>query len=107
MDRRPRSQLMIVRQCRQGLERELLRIDKVSVAEPVIGGHDQLLLLLEQDPALHQAVMGKRKPADRRIHLAHRNRLELVQQRKLHPVDIDMELAPDVYYKWPGVLVKA
>ena len=39
MDRRPRSQLMIVRQCRQGLERELLRIDQVSVAQPVIGRH--------------------------------------------------------------------
>src|SRR5216684_8371279 len=51
MDRRPRSQLMIVRQCRQGLERELLRIDQVSVAQPVIGRHDQLLLLLEQDRA--------------------------------------------------------
>src|SRR5258706_1043074 len=31
MDRRPRSQLMIVGQCRQGLERELLWIDQVSV----------------------------------------------------------------------------
>jgi hypothetical protein len=31
MDRRPSSQLMIVGQCRQGLERELLRIDQVSV----------------------------------------------------------------------------
>ena len=31
MDRCPRPQLMIVGQCRQGLERELLRIDEVSV----------------------------------------------------------------------------
>jgi hypothetical protein len=67
MDRRPRSQLMIVRQCRQGLERELLRIDQASVRQPMIGRHDQLLLLLEQDRALHQAVMGKRKSAERRI----------------------------------------
>ena len=31
MNRRPRPQLMIVGQCRQGLEREFLRIDQVSV----------------------------------------------------------------------------
>jgi hypothetical protein len=49
MDRRPGSQLMIVGQCRQGLKRKLLRIDQVSVAQPVIGRHDQLPLLLEQD----------------------------------------------------------
>jgi hypothetical protein len=85
MGRRPRSQLMIVRQCRQGLERELLRIDQASVAEPVTGRHDQLLPLLEQHRALHQAVMGKRQPAERRIDLAYRDRLKLVQQRKLHP----------------------
>src|SRR5258708_31153727 len=106
MDRRPRSQLMIVGQCRQGLERELLRIDQVSVAQPVIGRHDQLLLLLEQDRALHQAVMGKRESAERRIDLAQRNRLKLVQQRKLHPVDIAMELPPEMSDKWQGVLVK-
>jgi hypothetical protein len=72
----------------------------------VIGRHDQLLLLLEQDRALHQAVMGKRKSAERCIDLAQRNRLKLVQQRKLHPVDIDMELAPEMSDKWQGVLVK-
>src|SRR5258707_10893827 len=106
MDRRPRSQLMIVRQCRQGLERELLWIDQVSVAQPVIGRHDQLLLLLEQDRALDQAVMGKRQSAERRVDLAHRNGLKLVQQRKLHPVDIDMELAPEMSDKWQGQLIK-
>lgn len=31
MDRRPRPQLMIVGQCRQGLEREFLRIDQFPV----------------------------------------------------------------------------
>src|SRR5216683_6196709 len=36
MNRCPRPQLMIVGQCRQGLERELLRIDQVSVGQPVI-----------------------------------------------------------------------
>jgi len=35
MDRRPRTQLMVVRQCRQGLKREFLRIDQVSVGQPV------------------------------------------------------------------------
>jgi len=33
----------------------------------VIGRHDQLLLLLEQNSALHRAVMGKRKFAKRCI----------------------------------------
>ena len=97
---------MIVRQCRQGLERELLRIDQVSVAQPVIGRYDQLLLLLEQDRALHQAVMGKRKSAERSIDLAQRNRLKLVQQRKLYPVHIDMELAPEMSDKWQGIFIK-
>src|SRR5882757_8968271 len=70
MDRCPRPQLMIVGQCRQGLEREFLWIDQVSVCQPVIGRHHQLFLLLKQDSALKQAVMGQRKSADRRIYLA-------------------------------------
>jgi hypothetical protein len=66
----------------------------------VIGRHHQFLLLLKQHRALHQAVMGKRKSAERRIHLAHCNRLKLIQQRKLHPLDIDMELAPEMPDEW-------
>ncbi len=50
--------------------------------------------------------MGKRQSAERRIDLAHRNRLKLVEQRKLHPVDIDMELAPEMSDKWQGVFIK-
>src|SRR5271155_2411318 len=50
--------------------------------------------------------MGKRHSAERRIDLAPRNRLELVQQRKLHPIDIDMELAPEMSDKRQGVLIK-
>jgi hypothetical protein len=97
---------MIVGQRRQGLERKLLRIDKVSVGQPVTGRHDQLLFFLEQDRALHQAVMRKGQSAERRIYLAHRNRVKLVQQRKLHPVDIDMELTPEMSDKGQGVLIK-
>jgi hypothetical protein len=44
--------------------------------------------------------MGKRKSADRRVYLAYRNRLKLVQQRKFHPFDIDMEFAPEMPDKW-------
>ena len=40
MDRRPRPQLMIVGQCRHGLEREFLRIDDASVRQPLICRHD-------------------------------------------------------------------
>jgi hypothetical protein len=108
MDRCPRPQLMIVGQCRQGLEREFLRIDEVSVWQPVIGGHDQHLLLpLKQDRALHQAVVWKRKSAERRIDLAHGNRLKLVQQRKFDPLDIDMEFASEMPDKWQGQFIKA
>jgi hypothetical protein len=107
MDRCPRPQLMIVGQCRQGLEREFLWIDQVSVCQPVIGRHHQLFLLLKQDRALHQAVMGQRKSADRRIHLAYCNCLKLVQQRKFHPFDIDMEFAPEMPDKWQGQLIKS
>ena len=63
-------------------------------------------LLLEQDRALNQAVMGKWKSAERRIDLAHCNRRKLVQHRKLHPFDIDMELAPEMSDKWQGVFIK-
>jgi hypothetical protein len=51
--------------------------------------------------------MGKRKSAECRIGLAQRNRLKLVQQRKLHPIDIDMELAPEMSDKWQGVLIQS
>jgi len=50
--------------------------------------------------------MGKRKSAECCIDLAQRNRLKLVQQRKLHPVDIEMELAPEMSDKWQGQLIK-
>src|SRR6267378_3909642 len=107
MDRCPRPQLMIVGQCRQGLEREFLWIDQVSVCQPVIGRHHQLFLLLKQDRALHQAVMGQRKSADRRIHLAYCDRLKLVAQRKFYPFDVDMEFAPEMPDKWQGQLIKS
>src|SRR5216684_7663886 len=106
-DRCPRPQLMIVGQCRQGLEGELLWIYQVSVCQPVIGRRHQLLLLLKQDRALHQAVMGQRKSADRRIHLSYCNCLKLVQQRKFHPFDIDMEFAPEMPDKWQGQFIKS
>src|ERR1700677_1232972 len=97
---------MIIRQCRQDLDREFLRVDQVSVAQPVICRDDQLFLLLEQDRALHQAVMGKRKSTERDIDLAHRSRLKLVQQRKLDPGHVNMELAPEMSDKWQGVLIE-
>jgi hypothetical protein len=46
------------------------------------------------------ASMLERKSAERRIYLAHCNRLKLVQQRKFHPFDIDMEFAPEMPDKW-------
>jgi hypothetical protein len=73
----------------------------------VIGRHHQLLLLLKQDRALHQAFMGKRKSAERRIYFAHCNRLKLVQQRKFYPLDIDMELAPEMPDKRQGQFIKS
>src|SRR5258708_20024089 len=51
--------------------------------------------------------MGQRKSADRRIHLAYCNCLKLVQQRKLHPFDVDMEFAPEMPDKWQGQLIKS
>src|SRR3984957_799821 len=72
----------------------------------MIGRHDQLLLLLKQHRALHQAVMRERKSAERRIDPARCDRLKLVQQRKLYPVDIDMELVPEMSDKRQGVLIK-
>jgi hypothetical protein len=51
--------------------------------------------------------MGKRKSADRRIYLAYRNRLKLVEQRKLYPLDIDMKLAPEMPDKRQGQLIKS
>ena len=107
MGRRPRPQLMIVGQCRQGLERQLLRIDQASTHQPVSGRHDQLPLILEQDRALHQAVMGKWKSAKRCVDLAHGNRRKLVQHRKFHPFDIDLELALQMPDRGQGQLVKA
>jgi hypothetical protein len=97
---------MIVGQCRQGLERQLLRIDQVSARQPVSDRHDQLTLIFEQDGALDQAVMGKWKSAERCVDLAHGNRRKLVQHRKFHPFDIDMELTPKMPNKGQGVLIK-
>ena len=51
--------------------------------------------------------MGKRKSADRRIYLAHRNRLKLIQQRKFDPFDVDMEFVPEMPDKWQGQLIKS
>jgi hypothetical protein len=51
--------------------------------------------------------MGKRKSADRRVYLAHCNRLKLVKQREFHPFDIDMEFAPEMPDKWQGQLIKS
>jgi hypothetical protein len=106
MGRRPRPQLVIVGQCRQSLDRQLLRIDQASAYQPVSGRHDQLPLILKQDSALNQAVMGKWKSAKRCVDLAHGNRRKLVQHRKFHPFDIDMELALEMPDKGQGVLVK-
>jgi hypothetical protein len=72
----------------------------------VSGRHDQLSLIVEQDSALNQAIMGKWKSAKRCVDLAHGNRRELVQHRKFHPFDIDMELALEMPDKGQGVLVK-
>src|SRR4029077_12995162 len=66
-----------------------------------------LPLILEQDRALHQAVMGKRKSAKRCVDLAHGNRRKLVQHRKFHPFDIDLELALQMPDKGQGQLVEA
>jgi hypothetical protein len=65
--------------CRQSLERQLLRIDQASAYQPVSGRHDQLPLILKQDSALNQAIMGKWKSAKRCVDLAHCNRRKLVQ----------------------------
>src|ERR1700675_1978286 len=51
--------------------------------------------------------MRERKPAERRIYLARCNRLKLVQQRKLHPLDIDMELAPEMPDEWQGQFIES
>ncbi len=50
--------------------------------------------------------MRKRKSAERCVNVAQRNRRKLVQQRQLHPVDIDMELAPEMSDKRQGVFIK-
>ena len=102
MDGCPSPQMMIVGQCRQDFERELLGIDPVLSRQPVIGRHHQLLLLFKQHGALHQAVVGERKSANRRIDPARSDRLKLVQQRKLYPLDIDMEFAPEMPDEWQG-----
>src|SRR5882757_9479524 len=51
--------------------------------------------------------MGKRKSAERRIDVAHRNCLELVEQRKFDPLDIDLELAPEMPDKRQGQFIKS
>jgi hypothetical protein len=51
--------------------------------------------------------MGQRKSAERRIYLAHRNRLKLVQQRKFHPFDINMEFASEMPDEWQGQFIKS
>jgi hypothetical protein len=51
--------------------------------------------------------MGKRKSAERGVDLAHCNRLKLVQQRKFHPFDIDMELAPEMPDKRQGQFIES
>ncbi len=52
---------------------------------------------------MDQAIVGKWKSAERCVYL----RLELVQYRKLHPFDIDLELALEMPDKWQGQLIKA
>jgi hypothetical protein len=106
MGRRPRPQLVIVGQCRQSLERQILRIDQASAHQPVSGRHDQLPLILEQDGTLNQTIMGKWQSAKRCVDLAHGNRRKLVQHRKFHPFNINMELALKMPYKGQGVLIK-
>jgi hypothetical protein len=72
-----------------------------------IGRHHQLLLLLKQHRALHQAIMGERKSADRRIDPARCDRLKLIQQRKFYPLDIDMEFAPEMPDEWQGQFIES
>jgi hypothetical protein len=50
--------------------------------------------------------MGKRESAETHIDLTQRNRLELVQQRKLYPIDVDVEFVPEMSDKWQGQLIK-
>jgi len=106
MGRRPRPQLVMVGQIRQSLERQLLRIDQAAAHQPVPGRHDQLPLILEQDSALNQTIMGKWKSAKRCIDLARGNCCKLVQHRKFHPFDIDMELSPEMPDKRQSVFIK-
>jgi len=107
MDRRPRPQLMIVWQRRENLERQFLRIDHGLVRQPVIHRHDQFSFVLKEDGALHQTIVGKRQAAERRIDFARRHRFELVQQRKLNPIDIEIEFAFQLPHKRQGQLEKA
>jgi hypothetical protein len=51
--------------------------------------------------------MRQRKSAERRIDLANCNRLKLVEQRKLHPFDIDMEFAPEMPDEWQSQFIKS
>jgi hypothetical protein len=106
MDRRPSSQLMIVGQCRENLEREFLWVDQRFSRQPVINRHDQFATVLKKDCALHQTIVGKGKPAERRIDFARRHRFELVQQRKLDPIHVEIELAFKVPHERQGQLEK-
>jgi len=51
--------------------------------------------------------MGERKSAEGRIYLTRWNRLKLVHQRKLHPLDIDMKLAPEMPDEGQGQFVES
>jgi hypothetical protein len=99
MDRRPRPHLMIVGQCRENLVRQFLRIDQGLVGQPVIGRLDQFAFVLKEDGALHQTIAGKGEPAEPRIDFARRHSLELVQQRKLDPIHLEIELAFELPHK--------
>jgi hypothetical protein len=107
MDRRPRPNLMIVGQCRENLMRQFLRIDQGFVRQPVIGRHDEFALVLKEDGALHQTIAGNGKPAEPRIDFARRHGLELVQQRKLDPIHVEIELAFELPHKRQGQFVEA
>jgi len=71
----------------------------------VVGGHHEFLLLLEQDRALHQAVMGNEVMQNAASTLPTATASNC-PAAKAPPLDVDTELAPEMPDKWQGQFIE-
>src|SRR6267154_588692 len=83
---RPRHSLRIVRNGRQCLVGKFLRVDEAAVFQSMTDGYDQLSAVYQQAVTGDDVIVTQWEATEGGVDPAVGNRLKLVNERKLHPI---------------------